>query len=241
MPKKKRARKAPPPDTQRRMDDVLKAIFGADGSSPVRIDLSDSLQRGKKFQVSLTENQRKSLVELCNLPKRLNKKLESAGTGKQVLAMTRTELDELHDRIGEASIHAPVAHRKRLQSVQTQVVELFADDTHEGLVRHTTKQARAKKPTTTIYQFKLTLLGIKPKIWRRIQIPDYKLHNLHLHIQAAMGWDNKHLHHFDIKGERHGIPEHLDYDGDGSIIDSKKIKVSDIVPKDGKKISLRYT
>ena len=79
---------------------------------------------------------------------------------------------------------------------------------------------------TSIYQFELTLLGIKLKIWRRIQIPDCKLHNLHLHIQAAMGWRNSHFHHFDIKGERHGLPEHLDYDGDGSIIDSKKIQVS---------------
>jgi hypothetical protein len=99
----------------------------------------------------------------------------------------------------------------------------------------------AKKTSGTIHQFKITLLDTKPKIWRRIQIPDCKLHNLHLHIQAAMGWDNKHLHHFDIKGVRHGIPEHLDYDGDGSIIDSKKIKVSQIVPKDDKKLAFRYT
>jgi len=98
------------------------------------------------------------------------------------------------------------------------------------------KKTSPKKPTDAIYQFKLTLLGIQPKIWRRIQIPDCKLHKLHLHIQEAMGWNNSHFHHFDIKGERHGIPEHLDYDGDGSIIDSKKIKVSEIVPRDGKKI-----
>jgi hypothetical protein len=94
---------------------------------------------------------------------------------------------------------------------------------------------------TTIHQFKITLLDTKPKIWRRIHIPDCKLHNLHLHIQAAMGWDNKHLHHFDINGERHGIPEQLDYGGDGSIVDSKKIRVTEIVPKDGKKIAFRYT
>jgi len=97
------------------------------------------------------------------------------------------------------------------------------------------------KPLTAIYQFKLTLLGIQPTIWRRIQIPDCRLHTLHVHIQSAMGWSNKHFHRFDIKGERHGIPEHLDYDGDGSIIDSKKIMMSDIVPKDGKKIAFRYT
>jgi len=99
----------------------------------------------------------------------------------------------------------------------------------------------AKKSPTTIYQFKITLLDTKPKIWRRIQIPDCKLNTLHYHIQAVMGWENSHLHHFDIRGERHGIPEHLDYDGDGSIIDSKKILVSGIVPHDGKKIAFRYT
>lgn len=103
------------------------------------------------------------------------------------------------------------------------------------------KKTTAKKPTGTVYQFKITLLDTKPKIWRRIQIPDCKLNTLHYHIQAVMGWENSHLHHFEIKGERHGIPEHLDYDGDGSIIDSKKILVSDIVPKDGKKIAFRYT
>jgi len=107
--------------------------------------------------------------------------------------------------------------------------------------KKTLSKKTSSKPTTTIYQFKLTLLGIQPKIWRRIQIPDCKLHNLHPHIQAAMGWDNKHLHHFDIKGERYGIPEQLDYDGDGGIIDSKKIRVSEIVPKDDKKIAFRYT
>lgn len=101
----------------------------------------------------------------------------------------------------------------------------------------------AKKPPkpTTIYQFRITLLDTKPKIWRRIQIPDCRLNTLHLHIQAVMGWENSHLHHFDIKGERHGIPEHLDYDGDGGVVDSRKIMVSEIVPADGKKIAFRYT
>ena len=103
------------------------------------------------------------------------------------------------------------------------------------------KKKPAKKPPSTIYQFKITLLGTNPKIWRRIQIPDCKLNTLHYHIQAVMGWANSHLHHFDIKGERHGIPEHLDYDGDGDIVDSRKVMVGDIVPKNGKKLAFRYT
>jgi hypothetical protein len=103
-----------------------------------------------------------------------------------------------------------------------------------------TKKAQ-KKSATTIYQFRVTLLDTKPTIWRRIQISDCKLNTLHYHIQAVMGWENSHLHHFDIKGERHGIPEDLDYDGDGDVVDSRKALVSEIIPADGKKIAFRYT
>lgn len=99
----------------------------------------------------------------------------------------------------------------------------------------------AKKAPTAVYQFKITLLDTKPTIWRRIQIPDCKLNTLHLHIQAVMGWENSHLHRFDIKGDRYGIPEHLDYDGDGDVVDSRKIMVNEIVSADGKKIAFRYT
>jgi hypothetical protein len=102
-------------------------------------------------------------------------------------------------------------------------------------------QNPAKPKATTVYQFRVTLLDTKPKIWRRIQIPDCKLNTLHYHIQAVMGWENCHLHHFDIKGERHGIPEHLDYGGDGDVVDSRKVLVSEIVPADGKKLAFRYT
>lgn len=111
----------------------------------------------------------------------------------------------------------------------------------------TSRQARPRAGGTwapapsVLYQFKITLLDTKPKIWRRIQIPDCKLNTLHYHIQAVMGWENSHLHHFDIKGERHGIPEHIDYDDDGSVVDSRKIMVSEIVSQDSKKIAFRYT
>jgi hypothetical protein len=233
------------------MDAVLRAIFGSDGSSPVMIDLGDSIQPNQKFEVNLTEHQRESLIKFCNLGNRLRKKLETAGPGKQVVSVSRKELDELNDKIGSTARDAPAAHRKRLMAVQAQVAELFAQDHHENLVRHNQKAARRsnttwaptknKKPTKTIYQFKITLLDSKPKIWRRIQIPDCKLNTLHYHIQAVMGWNNSHLHHFEIKGERYGIPKHLDYDGDGSIIDSKKILLSDLLANAGKKFAFEYT
>jgi hypothetical protein len=224
------------------MDEVLRAIFGSDGSSPMVIDMSDVVQRNKKFELHLTENQRKSIIEFCNLFTRLRKKLEFAGEGKQKITVTRKELDELNDRIGSSVLDAPAIHRKRLRSVHSQVAELFAGDDHENLVRHNRRNTKSKKPSGQIYQFKITLLDTKPKIWRRIQIPDCKLNTLHYHIQAVMGWNNSHLHHFIIGRERYGIPKLLDDPMLGSkVIDSTKTMLSDLLPTSGQRFKFEYT
>jgi hypothetical protein len=92
-----------------------------------------------------------------------------------------------------------------------------------------------------VFQFKITLLGVKPPIWRRILVPDCTLDKLHEHIQTSMGWTNSHLHQYNIKGERFGDPELLD-DGfeDFECVDSTKTILSDILPKTGKRFSFRY-
>ena len=61
--------------------------------------------------------------------------------------------------------------------------------------------------TSNIYQFKITLKYITPKIWRRIQVPsNYSFWDLHVAIQNAMGWYDCHLHQFDMKNPRTGFP-----------------------------------
>jgi hypothetical protein len=50
-----------------------------------------------------------------------------------------------------------------------------------------------------IYQLKITLIGSKPLIWRRILVDEnILLSNLHKVIQTAMGWTNSHLHQFVV-------------------------------------------
>lgn len=57
-----------------------------------------------------------------------------------------------------------------------------------------------------ILQFKIILQGIKPPIWRRIQIPsDYTFWDFHVAIQDAMGWQDSHLHHFHLKEPALGV------------------------------------
>jgi hypothetical protein len=53
------------------------------------------------------------------------------------------------------------------------------------------------EPVPVIYQLKITLDGIKPPIWCRIQVRgDISLFKLHKIIQVAMGWEDYHLHQF---------------------------------------------
>jgi hypothetical protein len=52
------------------------------------------------------------------------------------------------------------------------------------------------------YQFKVSLRGIGPKIWRRIEVPAaYSFWDLHVAIQDSMGWADYHLHRFRILNE----------------------------------------
>lgn len=52
----------------------------------------------------------------------------------------------------------------------------------------------------SIFQFKISLEGIRPSIWRTIQVPSYySFWDLHIAIQDAIGWFDCHLHEFRIK------------------------------------------
>jgi hypothetical protein len=56
-----------------------------------------------------------------------------------------------------------------------------------------------------VYQFKITLKGTKPPIWRRILVPEtYTFWDLHVAIQDAMGWDDYHLHEFTLLSPKTG-------------------------------------
>nr|WP_294544582.1 plasmid pRiA4b ORF-3 family protein [uncultured Rhodopila sp.] len=58
---------------------------------------------------------------------------------------------------------------------------------------------------------KITLRHVKPPIWRRVLMPGgMTLADLHLAIQAVMGWGDSHLHAFDINGEQYGDPTTTD-------------------------------
>ena len=61
-----------------------------------------------------------------------------------------------------------------------------------------------------VCQVTVTLQGVRPSIWRKIQVPSsYSFWDLHVAIQDAMGWRDSHLHAFRIANPSHGEEEDL--------------------------------
>jgi hypothetical protein len=62
-----------------------------------------------------------------------------------------------------------------------------------------------------MYQMRITLKGIRPPIWRRVQVRDaIRLAALHEVIQTVFGWTDSHLHQFVVAGETYGRPDDFD-------------------------------
>lgn len=58
------------------------------------------------------------------------------------------------------------------------------------------------KDKPTIYQFKVSLEWCDPPIWRRIQLSARSTFwDLHVALQDAMGWEDKHLHCFHVPSD----------------------------------------
>lgn len=89
-----------------------------------------------------------------------------------------------------------------------------------------------------IVQIKITLLGVsKPPVWRRLQLRvDTSLDRLHEIIQAALGWEDYHMHSFTCGPEEFGAP---DPESDLDFTNECDVTLGELVSSIGDR--LRYT
>lgn len=186
----------------------------------------------------LTPAQREVLLLFGGISKTTKGKLAKEGssfTVAEVASMAMALAEDLPD--GEPQKQVAVLS----------LVKYLTDQLQEGIVGKAKpktpkpKTSKAKASAGTLYQFKITLVGSKPPIWRRVQVMDCTLDKLHEHIQTAMGWTNSHLHQFEIDGQRYADPMLMEETFEEmNCQDSTATMLSDILSKAGKRFSFTY-
>lgn len=99
--------------------------------------------------------------------------------------------------------------------------------------------ARRKKPAPTggrsVHRLKVTLRGIRPPIWRRLEVPsDVDLDRLHLTIQVAFGWENCHLWGFATPKGAYGGED------DFGRQSAHSATLAKVIPRKGQRITYTY-
>lgn len=96
-------------------------------------------------------------------------------------------------------------------------------------------------------QFKVTLAEVEPPVWRRIEVPaSYTLWDLHVAIQAAMGWLDYHLHMFRLRSpvtgetDEIGIPDEDAFEGDPVCLAGWEVPVAAYFDAVGTRASYEY-
>jgi hypothetical protein len=103
-------------------------------------------------------------------------------------------------------------------------------------------ETAAGKGNAPIFQLKVVLLGSKPPVWRRLQIPgDARLDWLHAALQVAIGWTNSHLHQFQAGEDCYSDTRHSDeFGGVPETLDERKFTLGQIAPREQDSFGYEY-
>ncbi len=180
------------------------------------------------FPLRLTQAQRRAVAGLFpNLSPRL-----ALDTKHHTLHLTLAEIEEIAAKCTKAIPKAGTGMERNSLRLVVEAAEKAIKQSH-GIARIPARDR--------VYQFRTSLRGVIPRIWRRIQTKDCTLDKLHEHIQTAMGWTNSHLHSFEIKGQLFGDPMLLGgLFQDVGYEDSTTTKLSDVLPKSGESFRFDY-
>ena len=90
--------------------------------------------------------------------------------------------------------------------------------------------------TEEVLSLKVTLRGIRPPIWRRLEVPSrLPLSALHDAIHAAMGWEGHHLYVSDVPRRRYGDPAPVD-----GVADDARLTVGGVLKSGVGRFSYTY-
>ena len=158
-----------------------------------------------------------------------------------LLAVQDEEVDAIRQSLSElelpAEMHADLVaelwrsdHPQKAEALET-LARNHPDPAVVQVAQKSLLQARSSAPAATC-QLKITLLDVRPPVWRRITVPvTITLPELHAVIQTAMGWTDSHLHEFEIDGIAYG---ELDPDSPSDLVPEAGVKLLDKVKEGGR-------
>jgi hypothetical protein len=143
--------------------------------------------------------------------------------------LTRQQHDSLQRMIAvDVAIAMSALHVLGIVVLDRSAADRDPDEDSAGLtdlgryaIRRLRGMAQAGDP---LLQVRITLRDVNdPPVWRRVIIPAaYSLDRVHAVIQAAMGWQDCHLHGFRVGDVSYGPP---DPDGELGYLDERKFRL----------------
>lgn len=92
----------------------------------------------------------------------------------------------------------------------------------------------------TAWKIRVELKSVRPPIWRRLLVSDRTtLGHLHRLIQDAFGWEDRHLHEFEVAGVRYGDPANDEF-GDRDVHDEQDVRLNKLSLHPGDRFGYVY-
>jgi|GEM_PF-119592 len=183
-----------------------------------------------EIKVDLTQAQRRAAAEL---KPDLEEVFAPQTSGRKAIRLPEADWIELNSLVSRRLFSEFGHSRTRFRNLRKAIASAL-----EAAAPPPT--AQAEPYTGTVYRLRIDLQGAKPPIWRRIEVPDCSLADLHDAIQVAMGWTDSHLHEFEVNGERFRTPTPFDDPHDFDIEDASDVWLSDLFRKPGGKFHYVY-
>lgn len=216
----------------------------------MKITRNVSLELKKTFHGSDDEFRKKATSMLGSKLKRIEKKIlqmNPMSINFKLLGLPEKkgrvffEIIANAEEAGKLPLNSPQRREINDKNIEKMGFLLeFIKSEHKKYEENVGKQFKNPGKKTMVLQLHIYIMGISPKIWRRILVKDnITFHRLHLIIQEAMGWDNYHLYNFefgDIRLESEELAE-----GEYSYFEpSEKIKLCQLLGKENEKIDYLY-
>ena len=151
------------------------------------------------LELKLSEGQRRTILKYAELPANLSERLAANRTVAKRTQLTLDELDELLDHLETSVYRAKGNEKQKVLRIVEKVSKLLGSTIDPDEI----SEQRLPKKMNTVFQIKVTLMGIAPLIWRRIQTQDCTLAEFHDLLQVTMGWEFEHLYRFIIGGVKY--------------------------------------